>query len=210
MNALILVDLQNDFLPGGALAVPDGDAVIPVANKLQVVFPLVVATQDWHPADHGSFAASHPGRKVFEQIELNGLPQTLWPVHCVQGSRGAELAAELNHDRIAKAFPKGTDTRIDSYSAFFDNGHRRATGLGDYLKGQQVTDVFVLGLATDYCVKFTALDAVAFGFETHLVLDACRGVNLKPTDITDAIAEMKRAGVKITNSKNILGSAATT
>jgi nicotinamidase/pyrazinamidase len=123
MKALILVDIQNDFLPGGALAVPDGDAVIPVANKLQSAFPLVVATQDWHPAQHGSFAASHPGKKVFEQIELNGLPQTLWPVHCVQGTRGAELAAELNRDRIANVFPKGTDAGIDSYSGLFDNGH---------------------------------------------------------------------------------------
>src|SRR5882672_4508048 len=122
MKALVLVDIQNDFLHGGALAVPDGDAVIPVANKLQAVFPLVIATQDWHPANHGSFAASHPARKVFEKFDLNGLPQTLWPVHCVQGTRGAKLAAELNQDRITKIFPKGTDTGIDSYSGFFDNG----------------------------------------------------------------------------------------
>jgi nicotinamidase/pyrazinamidase len=210
MKALILVDIQNDFLPGGALAVPDGDAIISVANKLQAVFPLVVATQDLHPANHGSFAASHPGRNPFEQIDLYGLPQTLWPVHCVQGKRGAKLAAELNHDHIARIFPKGTDARIDSYSGFFDNGHLRATGLDGYLKEQKVTAVWVLGLATDYCVKFTALDAVALGFKTHLILDACRGVNLKPTDGADAVAEMKRAGVEITHSRNILASAATT
>jgi nicotinamidase/pyrazinamidase len=131
MKALILVDIQNDFLPGGALAVPDGDAVIPVANRLQAVFPIVVATQDWHPTNHGSFAASHSGRKVFEQIQLNGLPQTLWPVHCVQDTAGAALAASLKQDRIAKVFQKGTDPGIDSYSGLFDNGHRKSTGLGE-------------------------------------------------------------------------------
>ncbi len=204
MKALILVDIQNDFLPGGALAVPDGDAVIPVANKLQSAFPVVVATQDWHPANHGSFAASHPGKKAFEQIELNGLPQTLWPVHCVQGTRGAELAAELNRDRIAKIFPKGTDAGIDSYSGLFDNGHRRSTGLGEWLKAQRVTEVFVCGLATDYCVKFTALDAAKMGFKRHLIEDASRGVNLRPDDVRNAIEEMKRAGVVVVQSAGIL------
>src|SRR5438034_9628675 len=131
MKALILVDIQNDFLPGGAMAVPDGDAVIPVANKLQSTFPFVVATQDWHPANHGSFAANHPGKKVFEEIELNGLPQTLWPVHCVQGTRGAELAAGLNRDRITKIFQKGTDEGIERYSGLCDNGPRRATGMSE-------------------------------------------------------------------------------
>ena len=199
-KALILVDLQNDFLPGGALAVPDGDQVIPVANQLQAAFPLVVATQDWHPANHGSFAASHPGKKVFEQIELNGLPQTLWPVHCVQNTKGAELAAALNRERIARVFPKGTDAGIDSYSGFSDNGHRQSTGLGEWLKAQGVTEVFVCGLATDYCVKFTALDAARMGFKTHLIEDASRGVNLRPDDVTNAIQEMKRAGVTVVRS----------
>ncbi len=199
MNCLVLVDIQNDFLPGGALAVPDGDAVIPVANKLQPAFPLGVATQDWHPANHGSFAASHPGKKVFEQVELNGLPQILWPVHCVQGTRGAELAAELNRDRIANVFRKGTDAGIDSYSGLFDNG-LRSTGLGEWLKAQRLTEVFVCGLATDYCVKFTALDAANMGFKTHLIADASRGVNLRPDDVKNAIEEMKRAGVRICQS----------
>lgn len=204
MKALILVDIQNDFLPGGALAVPDGDKVIPVANKLQPFFPLVVATQDWHPADHGSFAASHPGKKVFEQIELNGLPQTLWPTHCVQNTRGAELATGLKRDRIAKVFPKGTDAGIDSYSGLFDNGHRKSTGLGEWLKAKGVTEVYVCGLATDYCVKFTALDAVQFGLKTYLIEDASRGVNLRPNDVADAIAEMKRAGVAVVQGKDLL------
>src|SRR3954464_12389060 len=126
MKALILVDIQNDFLPGGALAVPDGDAVIPPAKKLQAVFPLVLATEDWHPANHGSFAASHPGKKVFEQIELNGLPQTLWPVHCVANTPGAEFSSDLDRKRIIRIFQKGTDATIDSYSGFFDNGHRKS------------------------------------------------------------------------------------
>lgn len=200
MKALILVDIQNDFLPGGALAVPDGDKIIPVVNQLQAVFPLVVATQDWHPANHGSFAASHPGQSVFAQIELNGLPQTLWPVHCVQDSHGAELAATLKRERIAKIFPKGTEVGIDSYSGLFDNGHRKSTGLGEWLKAQGVTEVFVCGLATDYCVKFTALDAVQMGFKTYFIEDASQGVNLRPTDVPNAIAEMQRAGITVVQS----------
>jgi nicotinamidase/pyrazinamidase len=171
---------------------------------LQVMFPLIVATQDWHPPNHGSFATSHPGKKVFEQIELNGLPQTLWPVHCVQGTPGAELAADLNHDRIAKVFPKGTDVGIDSYSGLFDNGHRKSTGLGEWLKSQGVTEVFICGLATDYCVKFTALDAAQMGFKTHLIEDASRGVNLRPDDVKNAIEEMKRAGVTVVQSTDVL------
>jgi len=192
MRALILTDIQNDFLPGGALAVPQGDEVIPIANRLQKNFALVIATQDWHPANHGSFAANHPGKALYDQIDLNGLPQTLWPVHCVQGTPGAELAPELERGRIARIFQKGTDPNIDSYSGFFDNGHLKATGLGEFLKLRQVTDVFVAGLATDYCVKFTALDALALGFKTHLIADACRGVNLEPEDATKAIEEMKK------------------
>jgi nicotinamidase/pyrazinamidase len=203
MNALILVDIQNDFLPGGALAVPNGDQVIPVANTLQPAFPIVVATQDWHPANHGSFAANHPGKKLFEQIDLNGLPQTLWPVHCVQHSKGAELAAALKQERIAKIFQKGTDATVDSYSGLFDNGRRKSTGLGEWLKAAGVTDVFVCGLATDYCVKFTALDAAKMGFRTHLIEDASRGVNLRPDDVKNAVEKMKQAGVRIVQSAEL-------
>jgi nicotinamidase/pyrazinamidase len=204
MKALILVDIQTDFLPGGALAVPDGDAIIPVVNALQAKFPLVIATQDWHPANHGSFAANHPGRNVFEQIELNGLPQTLWPVHCVQGTPGAELATGLERGRIAKVFPKGTDAGIDSYSGLNDNGHRKSTGLGEWLKAKGVTEVFVCGLATDYCVKFTALDAALLGFKTFFIEDASRGVNLQPTDVANAVAEMARAGIAVVQSQQVL------
>jgi len=204
MKALILVDLQNDFLPGGALAVADGDAVVPIANRLQAAFPLVVATQDWHPANHQSFAANHPGKKVFEQTELHGLRQTLWPAHCVQGTWGAELAPGLQLERIAKIFPKGACVEIDSYSGLFDNGHRKSTGMGEWLKAASVTEIFVCGLATDYCVKYTALDAVQMGFKTHFIKDASRGVNLQPDDVRNAIAEMKRAGISSVQSKEVM------
>ena len=203
MKALILVDLQNDFCPGGALAVPDGDKVISVANRLLDKFDLVVATQDWHPANHGSFAANHPGKKMFEMIDLNGLPQVLWPNHCVQNQPGAAFVKKLNAAKIKKVFQKGTDAAIDSYSGFFDNGHRKATGLGDYLKAQGADEVYVLGLATDYCVKFTALDARQLGFKTYFVEDASRGVNLKPGDVANAIAEMKKAGVIVTTADKV-------
>ncbi len=196
MTALIIVDVQNDFLPGGALPVSEGDRVIPVANELMDRFDLVIATQDWHPANHGSFATTH-GRKVGEMIDLNGLPQVLWPVHCVQDTPGAEFALGLKTSGIHRVFRKGTDPSIDSYSGLYDNGHRRSTGLAEFLKEQRVTDVYVLGLATDYCVKFTALDAAAEGFKVHLIEDGCRGVNLKAGDVTAAIEEMKAAGVKV-------------
>jgi nicotinamidase/pyrazinamidase len=205
MNALILVDIQNDFVPGGALAVPDGDRIVPVVNRLQARFDLVVATRDWHPADHGSFAANHPGHQPGDGIELNGLSQILWPVHCVQGTQGADFAPGLDRARWDRVFVKGTDRAIDSYSGFFDNGHRHATGLGDYLREKSVTDVYVAGLATDYCVKFTALDARQLGFNTHLIEDACRGVNLQPGDVEQAIEEMRAAGVDIITAADVLG-----
>lgn len=200
MNALILVDIQNDFLPGGALAVPEGDAVIPVCNAIRDRFNLVVATQDWHPRDHGSFAANHPGHSVGQTIDLNGLKQILWPVHCVQNTPGAQFAKDLRMLPTDRVFQKGTDPAIDSYSGFFDNGHRKSTGLDAVLKSKSVTDVFVAGLATDYCVKFTALDARSLGYNVHLVVDACRGVNLRPGDVDAAIEEMRRAGVIIAKS----------
>ena len=202
MKALVIVDVQNDFCPGGSLAVPEGDRVVPIINGLMPRFDLVVAAQDWHPADHGSFAANHPGRKPGEVIELDGLEQLLWPVHCVQGTAGAELHPELNRAGITRVFQKGIDRNVDSYSGFFDNGRRQATGLGDYLRQQGVTDVCVCGLATDYCVKATALDALELGFATCLVEDACRGVDLSPGDVERAIAHMAEAGVRVVQSGN--------
>ncbi|MGB5160766.1 MAG: bifunctional nicotinamidase/pyrazinamidase [Thermoanaerobaculia bacterium] len=208
--ALILVDLQNDFLPGGALEVPEGDQVIPVANRVQPLFEVVVASQDWHPADHGSFAASHPGKQPGEQIELAGLTQILWATHCVQDSEGARLASGLETSRIDRIFYKGSDPQIDSYSCFYDNGHRRSTGLADYLREQRATEVYLLGLATDYCVKFSALDAVAEGFAVHLILDGCRGIDLETGDVDRALDEMREAGVTLKSSSDLLAERADT
>lgn len=209
MKALILVDIQNDFLPGGALPVPRGDEVVAVANRVQPAFDLIVATQDWHPASHGSFAANHANRQPGELAELGGLPQVMWPVHCVQNTGGAAFAPGLETKRITRIFPKGTDPEIDSYSGFFDNGHRKATGLGDFLKARGVTDVTLLGLATDYCVKATALDARKLGFTTHLVVDGCRGVELRAGDVAKAIEEMRAGGVRMIDDADLPTAAVT-
>lgn len=202
MRALVLVDLQYDFLPGGALAVPNGHETIPVARQLMPKFDIIVATQDWHPPHHGSFHHRH-GKQPYEMHELAGLPQVMWPSHCVQSTPGAELHADLDHGRITKVFRKGTDPEIDSYSGFYDNGHRKSTGMGEWLKEQGVDHVFVLGLATDYCVKFTALDARQLGFEVTLVADGCRAVELAPGDSDKAIDEMRAAGVHVAHSSNV-------
>ena len=201
--ALILVDIQNDFLPGGALAVPQGNEVIPTVNHLITKSRLVVATQDWHPADHGSFASQYPDREVGESVLLGDHQQILWPDHCVQATSGAEFASQLNTAGIQRVFRKGTDPMIDSYSGFFDNGHRRSTGLSDFLATEGVARVIIVGLATDYCVKFTAMDAVELGFETILVEDGCRGVDLNPGDSQAAIAAMASAGVSICSSADL-------
>ena len=195
MRALVLVDLQYDFMPGGALAVARGDEVVAVAHHLIPQFETVVATQDWHPRDHKSFAANNPGAQVGELRELNGLPQVMWPAHCVQGTRGAELHDDL--DGITQVFQKGTNAEIDSYSGFFDNGHKKATGLDGWLREQGITELAVLGLATDYCVKYTVLDALHLGFGVSLVVDGCRAVNLAPGDGDRAIAEMAAAGARL-------------
>ena len=205
MDALILVDIQHDFCPGGALAVPEGDAIIQKVNALQAHFPLVVATQDWHPASHGSFAANHAGRAIGETIALDGLQQILWPVHCVQGSAGAAFHDALHLHRVEAIFRKGTAEQIDSYSGFFDNGHRKSTGLADYLRGKGVAGVAVVGLAADYCVKFTALDALKEGFQTQLITDAARGVNLQPEDTRQAFAAVAKAGGQLMTSAHWLG-----
>ena len=197
MKALILVDLQNDFMPGGALAVPHGDEVVAVANRLVGRFDHVIATQDWHPADHLSFSSQHAGRSPGDVIDLEGLEQVLWPDHCIQDTRGAELHAALDVSSVNSIFRKGTERSIDSYSAFFDNAHRRATGLGDHLAGTGVDEVYLMGLATDYCVKFSALDAVGLGLKTHVIRDGCRGIDLQPGDVDRAHREMAGMGVKL-------------
>jgi nicotinamidase/pyrazinamidase len=203
MNALIIVDLQNDFLPGGALPVPHGDEVVPIANELQSRFDVVVATKDWHPPDHGSFAANHPGKKPGDRIILDGIEQILWLVHCVQNTHGAEFAPAFDTSRIAHVFHKGLDPLIDSYSTFFDNAHRRHTGLAHYLTKRGVKDIYLMGLALDYCVKYSALDARQLGLTTHVILDGCRGIELESGDIDHALDEMKRAGATILKSGDL-------
>lgn len=202
-KALIIVDVQNDFLPGGALPSLLGNHVIPVANEVQKYFNLIVASIDWHPAHHGSFASQYAGKKIGDTIDLHGISQVLWPDHCVQDSFGAEFAPGLKTDRFEKIFHKGSDHTIDSYSAFFDNEHRRATGLGDFLKEHRVTDVYLLGIATDYCIKYSAIDALQLGFKVHVIEDGCSGINLKPDDSKEALTELKKLGVEIINSSNI-------
>jgi nicotinamidase/pyrazinamidase len=177
MNALILVDIQNDFIPGGSLAVSKGDEIIPLVNSLQEYFDLVVATQDWHPADHKSFSSNHPGTKVFETIDLHGLPQVLWPDHCIQGTLGAEFHRDLKTIKVEAIFRKGMDREIDSYSGFFDNGYRKSTGLSGYLRERKVQKVFVCGLAADFCVAFTTLDALKENFRTYFIENATRAIS---------------------------------
>lgn len=209
-QALIIVDLQPDFLPGGPLGVSDGDAVIPLVLELMSRFEIVVATQDWHPADHGSFAVHHAGRSPGELIELHGLEQVLWPVHCVQDTPGAQLVPQLRarEAELAAVFRKGMDKTIDSYSGFFDNGKRQDTGLAAWLEAQGVGAVVVCGLALDYCVKFTALDALAHGLETTLVHDATRAVNLAPEDGDEALAELRAGGATILTSAEFFATSA--
>ena len=177
MRALILVDIQNDFVPGGALPVPRGNEIVPLANELQHNFDLVVATQDWHPQKHKSFASSHAGKNPFEKIMLHGLEQILWPDHCVQGSSGAQIHPQLNTNKVEAVFRKGMDPEIDSYSAFYDNGYKKSTGLAGYLRERKVQKVFVCGLAADFCVYFTAKDALNENFKTYIIEDATRAID---------------------------------
>lgn len=194
-KALLVIDVQNDFLPGGALAVPHGEQVISVANRLMPSYELVVATQDWHPADHLSFASQHEGKQVGDTTTVADLPQLLWPDHCIQGTEGAQFAAELNVARLDHVVQKGTDREIDSYSGFFDNGHRRATGLHDFLQSQSVTTLELVGLATDYCVRYTAQDALQLGYDTRILVPGVRGVDLQPGDSDNALADLQSKGV---------------
>ena len=197
MKALLLIDIQNDFLPGGALAVRQGDEVVRVANRLARTYDHVVATQDWHPADHMSFASQHPDHKVGDVIRVDGLDQVLWPDHCIQGTPGAEFPRELDQSRVEHVINKGTDPTIDSYSGFFDNARRKSTGLADYLRGRGIDEIHIAGLATDYCVKFTAIDGVDLGFKVVVLSEAVRGVERSPGDCRTAVADMQAAGVTI-------------
>ena len=204
MRALLVVDVQNDFLPGGALAVKNGDAILPIINEIvHYPFDLIVATKDWHPADHGSFANNHEGKTVGDHINLGGLDQILWPAHCIQGTWGAEFAPGWETVTIDKVIYKGTDPFIDSYSTFYDNGHRKSTGLENYLRENGIKEVFIIGLATDYCVKYSALDAIELGFRCYVIVDACKGVNLHSEDTDKALEEMIKAGAVLLSFKDL-------
>jgi len=194
-DALLLIDIQNDFCSGGALAVPDGEGIIPLVNSLAARFPLVALTQDWHPADHLSFASAHPGKAVYETVDMPYGPQILWPDHCVQGSAGAAFHPELDTAPAQMVVRKGFRRRIDSYSAFFENDRSTVTGLGGYLRERGVQRVFLAGLATDFCVLYSALDARAQGFETFVVTDACRAIDLDGS-LAAAQTLMDQAGVR--------------
>ncbi|CDF81269.1 nicotinamidase [Formosa agariphila KMM 3901] len=201
MKALILVDIQNDFLPGGTLAVSNGDEIIPLVNNLQSKFDLVVASQDWHPENHASFASNHDNKNVFDVIQLDGQDQVLWPNHCVQGTIGAAFSSDLNTAAVAAIFRKGMHKNVDSYSAFFDNNNSQHTGLESYLKSMNITDVYVCGLAADYCVYFTAKDAQSLGFNTFYITDATRFIS---EDVyNNILLDLKQQGVTILNSADI-------
>lgn len=177
MECLLIVDVQNDFIPGGKLPVPDGDRIVEVINRIQCDFSLVAATQDWHPPGHKSFASSHAGKKEFEMISLNGIDQILWPDHCVQNTKGAEFHDSLDSGKIEVIFRKGMDPEIDSYSGFFDNGRLKIIGLGGYLRDRSVTAVTICGLAADFCVYYSALDALELGFKTTILDSAVRAID---------------------------------
>lgn len=202
-NALIIVDLQNDFCEGGALAVPDAAGIIPLANQLQPYFDLVIASQDWHPADHVSFAANHPGKKIGDIIHAFGHPQQLWPVHCVQQTKGAEFHPAFKRKGVL-IVQKGMNKEVDSYSAFFDNHHLMATNLEKILREHHIKDVYIMGLATNFCVKFTCLDALLQGFQVYLIKDACRGLDVVKGAEAASLKALHEAGVHLTTSQEIV------
>jgi nicotinamidase/pyrazinamidase len=202
MKTLVMIDVQNDFMPGGPLAVSGGNMIVPVINRIQSHFDLVLATQDWHPATHKSFASNHFGTKPFDRIVLHGILQTLWPDHCIQGTAGAELDKDVESDRIAAIFRKGMDPEIDSYSGFYDNNHQLATGLAGYLRDKGVHEIYFCGLAADICVYYTILDSIQEGFSATFIEDASSP--LYPEKVDDVKCELAKVGVKIINSSALL------
>ena len=201
MKTLLIIDVQNDFMPGGALAVPNGDNIVPVINNMQHKFDLVVAAQDWHPKNHISFASNHEGKSMFEVIEIHGKPQTLWPDHCVQATEGAKFHPNLNTQKWEAVFRKGTDKNIDSYSAFFDNGHLKSTGLTGYLKEKGVTQLFLCGLAADICVYLSIYDAFNEGFQCFFIEDASQPLDIKA--FQEVKKKMEDLGIQIISSVDI-------
>jgi len=203
-NTLLVIDVQNDFCPGGRLPVREGDRVVSVVNRIMAAFSHIIATQDWHPQDHVSFASNHENKKPFDTVILNGIEQALWPDHCVIGTDGANFHPDLNTDRFSLILRKGTNSRLDSYSAFFENDRKTSTGLTFYLKGIGIHRVYLCGLAADVCVYYSAIDAVCEGFETFFILDATRGVDVPEGNVEKTMNEMKKAGVKIIDSYAIV------
>ena len=202
MRALLMVDLQNDFLPGGALAIPEGNQIIPLINQLQEKFTCIIASKDWHPPQHISFASYHD-KQIGEAIQTESGMQVLWPDHCIQDTPGAAFSPQLNTDKIGKVVFKGIDPNVDSYSAFYDNAQGCSTGLEDYLHLQGVDEIVIVGLATEYCVKYSTLDAIRLGFKTIVVSDACQGIDLQVGDSALAIKQMKEAGACILKAHQI-------
>ncbi|MFO7718970.1 MAG: bifunctional nicotinamidase/pyrazinamidase [Gillisia sp.] len=202
MRALVIIDVQNDFIPGGALAVPEGGEIVELINKLRHKFDLVIATQDWHPEEHSSFAVNHPENEEFEKIMWKGREQVLWPTHCLQNSWGAKLHPDLTTSRIEAIFRKGTDPEIDSYSAFYDNARLKTTGLAGYLKEKGVEELYFCGLAAEICVYFSVMDALEEGFDSTIIEDATRALN--PADFEIAKKNMLEKGGKITTSLTML------
>ena len=203
LKALLVIDIQNDFCPGGALAVKDGDKIVPVVNKIMGKFDIIVATQDWHLRTQVSFASNHKGKNAYEEINIDGIMQTLWPDHCVAGTHGADFHKDLITDRFNLILRKGTNLQIDSYSAFLENDKKTETGLHGYLKSLNVPEVYVCGLATDYCVYYTAMDSVNYGFHTFVILDACKGIDIPEGSISKSINNMKNNGIKIKNTDEL-------
>ncbi len=202
-KALLIVDMQNDFMPGGALGIRNADEIITTINELIPRFSLVVVSQDWHPPDHVSFAKSHPGKHVGDVIRVKNKEQVLWPVHCVRATKGAEIIVELQKDAIVSYFYKGTEKNIDGYSAFFDNARLKSTGLADYLRSRGVDAIYIAGVATEYCVLFSTIDALDLGFSVFVIRDACRGINLHPQDEEKALAAMAAKGATIVQSSDV-------
>ncbi|NTZ94241.1 bifunctional nicotinamidase/pyrazinamidase [Pseudomonas koreensis] len=202
-SALLVIDVQNDFIPGGQLAVPEGDQIVPLINRLSGLFKQVIIAQDWHPSGHASFASSHPGRKPYEVIQLPYGEQTLWPDHCVQGSAGAEFHPDLKMPHAQLIIRKGCNPDIDSYSAFLEADRRTTTGLAGYLKERGIDTVYMVGLALDFCVMFSALDARAAGFNTFVVLDACRAIDMEGS-LATAMERMQTAGVGLIQSNQLI------
>lgn len=201
-SALLIIDVQNDFCPGGALPVPEGDSIIPVINKISPEFYRVIATQDWHPFDHTSFAANH-NKKPYETIRIGNIQQVLWPSHCIPGTYGADFHRDLMLNPVDLILRKGTDPAVDSYSAFFENDRKTGTGLQHYLKGLKITDVYICGLATDYCVYYSALDSVELGFNTYVIKDATKGVNIPEGNVDRVINDMESKKIKIIGYESI-------